>query len=69
MAALRGSVDAVGAFLSVGYVLVVGFRGWLSSLAASWGTGGALLAVLGTAALFGFLSARLSSRFYEGRDL
>ncbi len=44
-------------------------RGAISSLAGSWGPARAILAVLGLAAVLGFVSVRLSIRFYGRRDL
>jgi hypothetical protein len=44
-------------------------RGWFSSLAASWGEGPASLALFAGAAVLGFLSVWLSTRFFARRDL
>jgi len=44
-------------------------RAWLAVLAAAWGLGPALLAVLAGAAALGALSVRLSTGFYRRREL
>jgi len=44
-------------------------RGWISSLAAAWGTLPATLALFAGVALLAAVSVRLSIRFHEGRDL
>jgi hypothetical protein len=66
-AVVIGALAAAGRGTAVGPSVAV--RGWLSSFAGAWGTGLALVIGLAAAGALGFVSVRLSVRFFEARDL